>query len=75
MAAANSGSVGRGKTNNEQQLIDIMFQVALTMKNNPWFLDKSKEEVAEWLQGQLKECGFETEARGASWAVLINHPK
>jgi len=31
----------------KQQLIDIMFQVALTMHNNPWFVGKSQEEVAE----------------------------
>jgi len=54
----------------EQQLIDIMFQVALTMHNNPWFVGKSQEEVAEWVQKQLKDCGFETEPCGASWGVL-----
>lgn len=59
----------------EQHLIDIMFEVAMSVQNNPWFLGKSQEEVAEWLRGQLKECGFETEPRGASWAVLINQSK
>lgn len=54
----------------EQQLIDIMFQVALTMRNNSWFVGKSQEEVAEWVQKQLKDCGFETEPCGASWGVL-----
>lgn len=56
--------------NNEQKLIDIMFDVAMTMHQNPWFIDKSQEEVAEWLRGQLKACGFETEPCGASWGIL-----
>lgn len=57
--------------NNDQQLIDIMFQVVMTMHQNPWFIGKSQEEeVAEWLRGQLKNCGFETEPCGASWGVL-----
>lgn len=58
-----------------QELIDIMFEVAITMHNNVWFIGKSQEEVAEWLRGQLKECGYETEPCGASWAILVNQPK
>lgn len=54
----------------KQQLIDIMFQVAMTMHQNPWFVGKSQEEVAEWLRIQLKNSGFETEPCGASWGIL-----
>lgn len=47
-----------------------MFDVAMTMHQNPWFVGKSQEEVAEWLRVQLKNSGFETTPCGASWGVL-----
>ncbi len=56
--------------NNEQKLIDIMFQIGLMIHQDHWFVGRSQEEVAEWIQLQLKECGFETEPCGASWGVL-----
>ena len=55
---------------NEQKLIDIMFQIALTIHNDIWFLNKNNEEVCEWIRNQLKKCGFETMPLGSSWGVL-----
>jgi len=52
----------------EQQLVDIMFQVALMCAER--MHGKSNEEIAEWVARQLRECGFDTEARGASWGML-----
>jgi len=52
----------------EQQLIDIMFQVALMCAER--MHGKSNEEIAEWVAHQLRECGFDTEPCGASWGVL-----
>lgn len=54
----------------EQQLVDIMFEVAITIHTHPSFRAKTREEVAEWVAHQLKECGFETTPCGASWGVL-----
>jgi hypothetical protein len=53
----------------EQQLIDIMYQIAMTSAQ--YLHGKSNEEIAEWVTTQLKDCGFSTEPRCASWGVLI----
>lgn len=55
---------------NEQKLIDIMFDAVLLVHSHRSFETMSQEEVAQWLSKQLKGCGFITEPRGASWAVL-----
>lgn len=55
---------------NEQKLINIMFQIGLTIHNSEWFQGKTNEEVAEWIASQLRECGFDTQPMGCSWGVL-----
>ena len=57
--------------NREQKLIDIIFQIALTMWScSNWFESKTQEEVCDWVREQLKECGFNTVPLGSSWGVL-----
>lgn len=56
----------------EQELIDIMFQIGLTIHQHESFKKMSKEEVAEWISNQLRLCGYDTEPIGASWAILKN---
>jgi len=56
------------KQSKEQQLIDIMYQIAMTSAQH--LHGKSNEEIAKWVSEQLKHCGFDTEPRGASWGVL-----
>lgn len=56
------------RSKEEQKLIDIMFQVALVSAE--YKHNKSKEEIAAWVAKQLRECGFDTVPRGASWGVL-----
>jgi len=51
----------------EQKLIDIMFEIALTVKHTNL---QTNEEIASWVAKQLKECGFETEPCGSSWGIL-----
>lgn len=57
--------------NNEQKLIDIMFEIALTIHNNPYFINKNNEEICDWIRDQLKKCGFNTQPIGSSWGILI----
>lgn len=54
----------------QQKLIDIMFQVGLTIHNDYHFSSWSNEEVAEWIREQLKQTGFEVVPMGASHGVL-----
>ena len=55
----------------KQKLVDICFQIAITMNMYPdGFKDKSKEEIAEWVAKQPDMCGFPTKPCGMSWGVL-----
>lgn len=56
-----------------QKLVDICFQVALTINNPAYrktFKKMTREQTAEWVSKQLEGCGFKTEPCGASWGVL-----
>ena len=53
----------------EQKLIDILFEVAMTL-NSSTFPDMTREELAEWIRRQLKGCGFPTTPIGSSWGIL-----
>jgi len=52
----------------EQKLVDIMFQVAFAAAGGGQ--GKSQEEIAAWVAGQLRDCGFPTTPVGSSWGVL-----
>jgi hypothetical protein len=53
---------------NEQKLIDICFEIALTVTDE--FTKLSNAEKAAYVAKQLKGCGFDTVPCGASWGVL-----
>lgn len=57
------------KISREQLLIDIMFSVAMRIHARDR-VPESREELAEWIRYNLKECGFPTHPQGMSWAVL-----
>ena len=54
--------------NQEQKLIDIMYQVALISSKNLQY--RNDEDIAAWVTKQLHGCGFKGEAVGSSWFVL-----
>ena len=54
----------------KQKLIDIMFEVGITIHSHNWFEDKTNEDVANWIIEKLDKCGFKTVPMGISWAVL-----
>lgn len=58
------------RTDREQKLLDIMFQVVLKVHNHPYFKDKSDEEVCAWVLDQVNKCGFKAIPMGSSWGVL-----
>lgn len=61
--------------NREQELIDIMFQVAQFSaiyhgaKSESEYFER-RDEHMEWVAKQLRGCGFDTVPMGASWGVL-----
>lgn len=56
----------------EQKLINIVFDIGLTIHNNKWFKKKDNEQVAQWIREQLEKCGFEVVPVGCSHGVLKN---
>lgn len=57
----------------EQKLIDIMFEIAMTLHGNPpWAKNMDRDQLAQWIRHQLDQCGFTTIPMGISWAVLVD---
>lgn len=57
--------------NREQKLVDICFEIGITMSDPRHdFSKKSVEERALYIARQLEELGFKTSPVGASWGVL-----
>lgn len=54
----------------EQRLVDIMFQVAITCATDPWFKDKTQEEIAEWVRQMLKAMNINVIPVGASHGII-----
>ena len=54
----------------EQKLVDICFEIALTMKGNKKLNKMSNDDLAKWVADQLDGCGFKTFPCGSSWGVL-----
>lgn len=60
----------------EQQLVDIAFDLTLTMHAHPQtFAKMTPQQVAEWTAKQLRNCGFDTTPVGASWGLLEQRTK
>ena len=56
----------------EQELVDICFQLVLTVREHVRRFPKDSEKMAAWVAGQLRACGFDTKPCGASWGVLVH---
>ena len=55
----------------EQKLIDLVFEIALTISDKKFPLRNSpNEEKGQWIAEQLRKGGFDTNPVGASWGVL-----
>ena len=53
-----------------QKLVDLCFDIALTMSDDRYLREKDTEFKAKWIAQKLRECGFKTHPQGASWGVL-----
>ena len=54
----------------KQYLIDLIFEIGLTISKVDELQNKDPEIIAQWISEKLKLCGIETEEMGASWGVL-----
>jgi hypothetical protein len=64
-----SMGVGTLRERGEQHLIDIMFEIVMTLREHPHMLE-DREKLAEWVADQLRKCGYPTVPMGMSWGVL-----
>jgi hypothetical protein len=55
----------------KQKLVDICFEITITVAKHKSFSKMSTEQLAEWTAKQLRDCGFDTQPVGASWGVLL----
>jgi hypothetical protein len=53
-----------------RKLVDIAFEMAYEIHTHEFFKDKSWDEVAEWLQGQYQNMGYDVKSCGASYSYL-----
>lgn len=53
-----------------QKLVDLCFQVGMMMHGEKQLQSKSRDDAAEWIGQQLRDCGFDTSPCGLSWGVL-----
>ena len=60
------------QTQSEQQLIDLMYTIALTTYE--WQVNNDsvdRKDIAKWVTNTLRSCGYETMPIGSSWGVLV----
>ena len=65
----------RNSYQEQQNLIDICFEIAMLMHDKQYreiFNNMNREELAEWVAKQLRECGFPTRPCGLSWGRLYH---
>lgn len=58
------------KISREQQLINIMFEVAFLARENETLKKMDRDKFAAWIRSQLEGCGFHTVPMGCLWGVL-----
>lgn len=58
--------------NEDQRLIDAIFEMVLTVASHSWFENRSQEEIAAWVRVQLKALGYDVVPMGTSHGVLVN---
>ncbi len=60
--------IKRSPTKDEQRLVDLSISMAMAAAE---FLHGHPDaEIASWARQQLSDCGFDSEPRGSSHAVL-----
>lgn len=58
-------------TKREQGLVDLMFDICLSMKDRPDWVEKANyENICIWVAKTLRSCGYPTQPIGSSWGVL-----
>lgn len=71
-------------TKREQELVDLCFQIALTISEKPQRVfrgrgkslrDLPNDAKAAWVAEKLANAGFTTRPVGASWGILFDATK
>ena len=59
--------------NREQELINLTFQLVLTIKDSRTLIQMSNEQVASWITEKLLEYEFDVVTSGPDWGNLRDH--
>ena len=54
----------------KQKLVDIMMELVMRLQNGDLRFE-TPADAAAYVRHQLEQCGFPTQSRGSSWAVLL----
>lgn len=54
----------------QQELINILFQIASATKIEPSIKKMKYPQYMEWVAEQLRKCGYDTAPCGMSWGIL-----
>ena len=57
---------------NDQNLINLMFEMVLVATNDAVFCKRHRGERMAWVANKLREAGFDTHPIGSSWGVLVS---
>jgi PIN domain nuclease of toxin-antitoxin system len=60
------------KKEREQTLLDLLFEISLTIKNNKFFKKQSQEQTANWIREQLAANEIYCYPIGSSHGVLFD---
>jgi hypothetical protein len=55
-----------------QKLINLMFESVLAATEDPKFCKKPRGERMAWVANNLRDIGYDTHPIGSSWGVLVN---
>ncbi len=59
---------------NEQQLVDLCFEIGVMIHTDKRLKKLSHEEIGQWIAKQLRDSWFDTTPVGSCWGVLTSHP-
>ena len=51
------------------KLLDVSLQLGLTIHIDPYFRNKSEEQVLSWMFDQYDQCGFPIKKVGSAWVI------
>ncbi len=55
-----------------QKELNLVYNITVVLATDPWFKNKSRDEVQEWVRDSLAKAGIYSISLGSSWGVLCD---